>query len=182
MDNKKLKRYQVTQSLRFASKGIKAFFYLGVILEAAALITIAVSLISGSRTFLGVSIIAAILAFIWMFATRLISDNTFGFANISFYEGGIIFRVSNADDAKQYTLRWSDCVECGIEKTRFAKWVYASDHKLTQAERKEFPENVEKGVFYFNYATNTWEEFMTYLPEQFRAYMNAEKAAMKIRK
>ena len=72
-------------------------------------------------------------------------------------------------------------MECGIEKTRFTRWVYASDHKLTPAERKEFPENVKQGVFYFDYAYNTWEEFMTYLPERFQAYMIAEKAAKKAR-
>ena len=177
MENKKLKRYQVTQCLRFVSKGIKALFYAGVILEAVSLIAIAVSLITGSRTVIGLFIITGILALIWMFAIRLMSDNTFGYANISFYEGGIIFRQSNAPDSKHFTLRWGDCIECGIVKTRLSYWVYASDHKLSQSERKEFPENVEEGVFYFNYAYNTWEEFMTYLPEQFRAYMNAEKAA-----
>ena len=181
MKSEKLKRYQVTQCLRFVSKGVKALFYAGVILEAVSLIAIAVSLITGSRTVIGLFIITGVLALIWMFAIRLMSDNTFGYANISFYEGGIIFRQSNAPDSKHFTLRWCDCIECGIVKTRLSYWVYASDHKLSQAERKEFPENVEEGVFYFNYAYNTWEEFMTYLPEQFRAYMNAEKAA-KIRK
>lgn len=181
MDNKKLKRFQVTQSMRFGSKGIKAMFIFAVVMELAAIITLVVSIINGNKTLMGASIVVGIVMFIWMFAVRLISDNTFGYASISFYEGGIIFRPSNAPDSKHYTLRWSDCVECGIEKTRFSHWVYASDHKLTPAERKEFPENVKEGVFYFNYAYNTWEEFMTYLPDRFRAYMNAEKAAKKAR-
>lgn len=181
MDNKKLKRYQVTQSLRFGSGFIKALFVFAVVMELAAIITLIISLINGNKTLIGAGIIVGIVMFIWMFGIRLISDNTFGYANISFYEGGIIFRVSNAPDAKHYTLRWSDCVECGIEKTRLAYWVYAADHKLTPAERKEFPEHVKEGVFYFNYAYNTWEEFMTYLPERFHAYMNAEKAAKKAR-
>ena len=181
MDNKKLKRYQVTQSLRFGSGFVKAMFVFALVMELAAVVTLVVSVINGSKAFIGAGIIVAVVMAIWLFSIRLISENTFGFANISFYEGGIIFRVSNAPDAKNYTLRWSDCVECGIEKTRFSFWVYAADHKLSPAEHKEFPENVGKGVFYFNYAYNTWEEFMTYLPDRFRAYMNAEKAAKKVR-
>ena len=181
MDNKKLKRFQVTQSLRFGSGFIKGAFFFAMVMELAAIITLIVTIINGSKTLMGASIVVGIVMFIWMFGIRLVSDNTFGYANISFYEGGIIFRVSNAPDAKHYTLRWSDCVECGIEKPRFTRWVYASDHKLTPAERKEFPENVKQGVFYFDYAYNTWEEFMTYLPERFQAYMIAEKAAKKAR-
>ena len=181
MDNKKLKRFQVTQSLRFRSAFVKGAFIFALVMELAAIIALVVGLINGGKTLIGAGIIVAIVMFIWMFGIRLASESTFGYANISFYEGGIIFRVSNAPDAKHYTLRWADCVECGIEKTRFSYWVYASDHKLTPDERKEFPEHVKQGVFYFNYAYNTWEEFMTYLPDRFRAYMNAEKAAKKAR-
>ena len=108
MDNKKLKRFQVTQSLRFGSGFIKGAFFFAMVMELAAIITLIVTIINGSKTLMGASIVVGIVMFIWMFGIRLVSDNTFGYANISFYEGGIIFRVSNAPDAKHYTLRWSD--------------------------------------------------------------------------
>ncbi len=183
MENEKgkLKRFQVTQSIRFGGLSMRLFYYAGLCLGAVSITAVALSVILNTKSFLGLAVIGVLLSAIWVFAVRLISENSFGYANISFYEGGIIFRQSNAPDAKSFTLRWSDCVECGIEKTRRSYWVYASDHKLNDAERKEFPENVEKGVFYFNYADNTWEEFISYLPDKFNAYMTAEKAAKKIK-
>ena len=182
MSKEKLKRYQVTQSIRFATKGMKALFVVGLVLGAVSLITIAVSLLSGNHTFLGAGIIFTLISFIWLFATRLMSESTFGYANVSFHEGGMIFRASNAPDAPNYTLRWSDCVACGIEKTRLSYWVYASDHELAEDEKVEFPEHVKDGVFYFNYAGNTWEEFMKFVPEQFREELEAKKLASRIKK
>lgn len=182
MSNEKLKRYQVTQSIRFATKGTKVLFFAGMCLAAVSVLAIAIALIFGNKNILGVAVIGALLSVIWMFATRFMSESTFGFANVSFYDGGIIFRSSNATDAEHYTLRWCDCVACGLEKTRWSWWVYASDHELSDAERVEFPENVKDGVFYFNYAQNTWEEFMKFVPEQFREKLEAEKLENKIKK
>ena len=182
MSNEKLKRYQVTQSIRFASKGVKILFFAGLALAAASVLAIAAALIFGSKGVLGVAVIGALLSVIWLFAARFMSESTYGFANVSFHEGGVIFRSSNAADAEQYTLRWADCVACGLEKTRWSWWIYAADHELSDAERVEFPENVKSGVFYFNYANNTWEEFMKFVPERFRAELEAKKLENKIKK
>lgn len=181
MDNKKLKRYKVTQTVRFQSKGTKVLFFGGLVLGSLALIAIAVCIIIGTTDFLGLAVIVAILSAIWVFATRLISESAFGLSNVSFSPDAFIFYQSPVQDAKSFSLYWDDVKEVGIEKTRWSYWVYASDHRLEDAEKVEFPEHVKDGVFYFSYAYNTWEAFMEFVPEQYKAYLEAEKAVKKIK-
>ncbi len=173
----KTKLFVVTQSLRFPNPAVKILYYAGLVLLAAAAVAVAVCLVTGTRgVIMGVAVIAGVLGIIWALATRLISENTFGFARISF--GDEFIQFTSGDD--KFRLKWEDVVECGIEKTRRAYWVYASDHKVTDAEKKEFPENVDEGVFYFNYYWNTWEEFMKFVPEKFRPELEKKKAEFKI--
>ena len=157
MKSEKLKRYQVTQSLRFPSNIMKGFFYAGLILLPlgiiVAILGIFIPALEGLR---GLAIIVSVLSFIWLFAAKFISETNFGMANVSFTEQGIIFRTGGADSV-EHRLSW---------------WCYVSDHELADKEKKEFPEFVEKGVFYFSYADNTWEELMKFLPEQFKEPMN----------
>ena len=172
MKSEKLKRYQVTQSLRFPSNIIKGFFYAGLILLPlgiiVAILGIFIPALEGLR---GLAIIVSVLSFIWLFAAKFISETNFGMANVSFTEQGIIFRTGGADSV-EHRLSWDDAVCCGMIKTRLSWWCYVSDHELADKEKKEFPEFVEKGVFYFSYADNTWEELMKFLPEQFKEPMN----------
>ena len=171
MKSEKLKRYKVTQSLRFPSNIMKGFFYAGLVLlplgVIVAVLSIFIPALEGVR---GLAIIAAALSVIWLLAAKFISETNFGLANVSFTEQGIIFRTGGAEGS-EYRLNWSDAVCCGMEKTRFSRWCYVSDHELSDKEKKEFPEFVEKGVFYFGYADNTWEEFMKFLPERFKHTM-----------
>ena len=172
MKSEKLKRYQVSQSLRFPSNILKGFFYAGLVLLPAGIIVALLGIfVPALVPFRGLAIILAVLSVIWLFASRFISESTFGFANISFTEQGLIFRTGG-DNNHEYRLGWDEVVCCGMEKTRLSWWCYVSDHELSARERKEFPEFVEKGVFYFSYADNTWEEFMRFLPEKFKPAMN----------
>ena len=177
MKNEKLKRYQVTQTLRFPSNIMKGFFYAGLVLLPLGVIVAVLSFfipaLEGVR---GIAVIAAALSVIWLFAAKFISETNFGLANVSFTEQGIIFRTGGADSA-EHRLAWDDVKSCGMEKTRWAWWCYASDHELSDKERREFPEFVEKGVFYFSYADNTWEEFMKFVPERFRDALESAKEA-----
>ena len=177
MENEKtkLRRFKVTQSLRFTDTVSKVLFYIALVIELFAVMTIVWDLIRHTQKFLGVSVIFAVLGVIWLLAIRLISESRYGLCSVSFHEGGFVFRPSNANNAPEYLLRWTDCVEAGIEKTRMSFWVYASDHKLAPAERKEFPQRVNDGVFYFNYDLNAWEEFMKFVPEPFRSQLSAER-------
>ena len=172
MKGEKLKRYQVTQSLRFPSNIMKGLFYAGLVLlplgVIVAVLGIFIPALEGLR---GLSIIAAILAVIWLFAAKFISETSFGLANVSFTEQGIIFRTGGAESV-EHRLSWNDAVCCGMMKTRLSWWCYVSDHELADKEKKEFPEYVEKGVFYFGYADNTWEELMKFMPEKLKAQMN----------
>ncbi len=172
MKSEKLKRYQVSQSLRFPSNILKLLFYAGLVLLplgiAAALLGIFVPALAPFR---GIAIILAVLAVIWLFAVRFISESTYGFANISFTEQGLIFRTGG-ENSREYRLDWDEAVCCGMIKTRMSWWCYVSDHELGEREKREFPEFAEKGVFYFSYADNTWEEFMRFLPGRFREQMN----------
>ena len=108
----------------------------------------------------------ALYSVIWLFAAKFISETNFGLANVSFTEQGIICRTGGADSV-EYRLNWDDAVCCGRIKTRGAWWCYVSDHELSEKEKKEFPEFVEKGVFYFSDADNTVEELKKFLPPQF---------------
>ena len=114
----------------------------------------------------GIAVIAAALSVIWLFAAKFISETNFGLANVSFTEQGIIFRTGGADSV-EYRLNWDDAVCCGRIKTRWSWWCYVSDHELSEKEKKEFPEFVEKGVFYFSDADNTVEELKKFLPPRF---------------
>lgn len=174
MKSEKLKRYQVTQSLRFPSNIMKGFFYAGLVLLplgiTVALLGIFIPALEGLR---GVAIIVAVLSVIWLFAAKFISETSFGLANVSFTEQGIIFRTGG-EHSVEHRLAWDDAVCCGMIKTRLSWWCFVSDHELADKEKKEFPEFVEKGVFYFSYADNTWAELMKFLPEQFKAQMEKD--------
>lgn len=176
----KLRRFKVTQSLRLPGTAMKVFYYGGFALGAVSAVWLIYCLISGERFLLGVAVVGAFLALIWLLAVHLMSESSFGLANIAFNNTGMVYRQNGAPDAKEYTLRWDDCVEFGIEKTRHSFWVYGSDHELEDAERKNFPENVHDGVYYFNYAYNTWEEFLNYVPEKFKAALEAEWSDKKV--
>lgn len=177
MKSDKLKRFQVTQTLRFPSNIMKVFFYAGLVLLPLGIIVITLGLfvdaLAGVR---GLAIILCVLSVIWLFAAKFISETSFGLANVSFTETCIIFRTGGADSA-EHRLAWDDVKSCGMEKTRWAWWCYASDHELSDKEHREFPEFVEKGVFYFSYANNTWEEFMKFVPERFRDALESAKEA-----
>lgn len=183
MENEKgkLKRFQVTHSVRFTSNTSKILYFFAIAVELAAILTIGFCVISHTQKFLGVAVVFALLGVIWLFSIRLISQSRYGLANVSFHEIGMVFRANNSRDAEEYTLRWDDCVECGIEKTRMSYWVYASDHKLEPGERREFPQNAKDGVFYFNYAYNAWEEFMKFVPEKFRAGLENQRTEKKVK-
>lgn len=171
MKSEKLKRYQVTQSLRFQSNIIKGFFYAGLILLPLGIIIAVLGIfVQALEPFRGIAIIAAVLSVIWLFSAKFMSETNFGLANVSFTQQGIIFRTGGANSVDN-RLDWNSAVCCGMEKTRWSWWCYVSDHELSAKERKEFPEFVEKGVFYFNYADNTWEEMMKFLPEKFKPAM-----------
>lgn len=177
MKSEKLKRFQVTQSLRFPSNIMKIFFYAGLVLLPLGIVVIVLGLfvdaLAGAR---GIAIILSLLSVIWLFAARFISETSFGMANISFTEQCVIFRTGGAESV-EHRLAWDGVKCCGMEKTRLSWWCYVSDHELSERERKEFPEYVEKGVFYFSYADNTWEEFMRFVPERFREGLDKEKEA-----
>lgn len=175
MKSDKMKKYQVTQTLRFPSNIMKAFFYAGLILLPLCIIVavlgIFIDALAGVR---GLAIILSVLSVIWLFAANYISETSFGLANVSFTESCIIFRTGG-ENSTEYRLAWSDAVCCGMEKTRRSWWCYVSDHELSDKERREFPEFVEKGVFYFSYADNTWEELMRFAPERLRGELDSAK-------
>ena len=180
-NNGKLKRYKVTQSLRFTDTTSKILFFIALVVEFGSMLTIAICIASHTQKALGVAVILAVLGVIWLLSIRLISESRYGLANVSFHDTGMVFRQSNAPDAKEYLLRWTDCVEAGIEKTRLSFWVYVSDHALQPKERKEFPQKVDDGVFYFNYDYNTWEEFLKFVPDSFKAELERQWTEKKVK-
>jgi len=169
-----MKKFMVTTTLRLPSNGLKVFFVGGLILAGASLVGLLYSLITWSGTVLGPSILAALLSFLWLFAARAISESSFGRSLIGFDGKGIVFTAPKAE----YNLRWDACRECGIMKNRRAKWCYASDHALGDKEKINFPENVEKGVMYFCYQPESWEEFMKFVPEKFKDGLNKRKTEL----
>lgn len=177
MKSEKLKRFKVTQSIRFPSLIMKIIFYAGLVLlplsVAVILLGLFIDALSGLR---GLCIVLGILSVIWLFAARFISESNFGLANVSFTDQCIIFRTGGAE-GNEYRLDWSRAAACGMEKTRLSWWCYVSDHELAESEKREFPEFVEKGVFYFAYADNTWEEFFKFVPERFRGELESAKEA-----
>lgn len=159
-----MKRFMVSTKLRLPSNGMRVLFCIGVSLAVLSLVGLLYSLISSTDTVLGPAIIAAVASFLWLFAVRAISEANFGGSVIGFDESGIEFKTSE----QTYRLSWDDCTDCGMIRNLFARWIYASDHRLTDAEKKNFPENVEKGVMYFCYQKESWAEFVKFVPEQFR--------------
>ena len=179
MENQKgkTKQFVVTQSLRFPNTVMKVLYYCSLAMLSVAVVDIIYCLITGTRgNYMGFGAIIGLLGLIWVVSAHLVSENTYGLSRITF--GDEYIQFISGDD--KFRLKWADVVECGIEQTRRAFWVYASDHKVTEGEKKEFPENVEEGVFYFNYYWNSWEEFMKFVPEKFRAELTAKKAELKI--
>ena len=175
MKSEKLKRYQVTQSLRFPSNIMKAMFYTAAVLLPAGLIVFIISFfVPALLSVRGLAIVLAVLAIIWLLSAKFYSENNFGLATVSFTNQGIIFRTGG-EKGTEHHLAWDDAAAAGMIKTRWAWWCYVSDHELSKKEQKEFPEFVEKGVFYFSYADNTWEEFMKFVPERFKADLEKQK-------
>lgn len=176
-NNEKTKQFVVTQSLRFPNRIMKVLYYCSILMLAGAGGTVIACLMTGERgTKMGVAVIVGVLGIIWMVASHFVSENTYGFSRISFGEEFLQFTAGE----EKFRLKWENIAECGIEKTRRAFWVYASDHKLKEDEKKEFPENVDEGVFYFNYYWNTWEEFMKFVPEKFKPELEKKKAELGI--
>ena len=180
MKEEKLKRYQVTQRLRFPSNIVKALYYAGLALLAAGAAVFALGFFTPLSSLRGVAAVTMVLSAIWLVSANFISASSFGLANISFTGTGIIFRTGGVEGS-EYRLDWDSVRCCGLIKTRRAWWCYASDHELGAKERREFPEFVEKGVFYFNYADNTWEECMKFVPERFRAALEQEREEKKVK-
>ena len=176
-EKEKAKQFVVTQSLRFPNPIMKALYYGSLVLLAAAVVTVVMCLVTGTRgAVMGTAVIAGMLGLIWCVSAHLVSENTYGLTRISFGEEYILF-IAGEDN---FRLKWENVAECDIVKTRRAYWVYASDHKVTEEEKNDFPENVSEGVFYFNYYWNTWEEFMKFVPEQFKSALEAKKAELGI--
>ena len=176
-ENSRVKKFQVTQSLRMPSRALKFFYYGSFVLLGGGVLAVLFCLITGTRGMaMGIAAVAVFLGLIWNLAVHFISENSFGFSRISFGDEYIMFYFGE----EKFRLKWVDVVECGIEKTRRSYWVYASDHAVTEKEKKEFPENVDEGVFYFNYYWNTWEEFMRFVPEKFKPELEAKKAEFAI--
>ena len=75
MENEKgkLKRFQVTQSVRFSSNTTKILYYIAIAVEVAAILRIGMCIISHSQKFLGAAVVFALLGVIWLFSIRLIS-------------------------------------------------------------------------------------------------------------
>ena len=72
MKSEKLKRFRVTQTLRFPSNIMKGFFYAGLVLLPLGLVVAVLSFfvpaLEGVR---GIAVIAAALSVIWLFALPL---------------------------------------------------------------------------------------------------------------
>lgn len=173
----KTKQFVVTQSLRFPNRVMKVLYYCSILMMAGAGGTVIACLMTGERGGkMGLAVIVGVLGIIWMVAAHFVSENSYGLSRISFGEEYMQFTSGE----EKFRLKWENVDECGIEKTRRAFWVYASDHKLKAEEKKEFPENVDEGVFYFNYYWNTWEEFMKFVPERFKPELESKKAELGI--
>ena len=176
-NEEKVKKYIVTRSLRMPSKWMKGFFCGGIIMAAIAVIMALLCLIGGTTKYLGGACILAILAAIWIFMVAFNSSNHYGVSMISFGDVCIKFYYYK----EEYKLAWEKVVSAGIEKTRLAYWVYLSDHELSEAEKKEFPEHVKDGVMYYGYEKNAWDEMMKFAPDSVKAQLEAAKAKTKIK-
>lgn len=171
------KRFRSTLSMRFPGTGIKIIYAIGVAFGAYAVIGGIIGLINGSSVLLGTAALGVLMCFLWLFASRSISESVFCKSFVSFNEREMKYITPD----KTYTLLWDDCSCCGIKKTFFTHWVYVSDHELEPAELKEFPENVKSGVMYFDYDTPTYQEFIKFVPERFAAQIEARKSELGIK-
>lgn len=176
-NKEKVKKYLVTRSLRMPNKWMKLFFCGGLAMAAVAVVLALGCLIKGTTDGLGVAVILALLAVIWIFMVFFNSANNYGVSMISFNEVCIKFYYYQ----EEYRLDWENVVSAGIEKTRLAYWVYVSDHELSTEEKKEFPEHVKSGVMYYGYEKNAWDEMMKFAPEAIKAKLNGAKANTKIK-
>ena len=104
---------------------------------------------------------------LWVFAFKLISVNSYGFSMVSFGDKCMRFYLNEKTD----DLFWSAVTDCGMIKNLWIKWVYISNHELSDEERSHFPDNTGEGTFYFEYDEKAFDEFMKYLPEQFHEEM-----------
>ncbi|MDO4573200.1 MAG: hypothetical protein Q4C13_07510 [Clostridia bacterium] len=173
----KEKRFLVSLTIRFPSTINKVMFVLGLAALALAAAAALYSLVTWTGKLLGAAIVVALLGAIWLFVCRSVSESVYGSTLVSFGKRCMRFYTKK----QTYELDWDDCVVCGIRRSRWANWVYASDHELREAELVEFPENVEPNALYFGYQKESFEEFMKYVPERFREGLNARKAELKIK-
>lgn len=173
----KVKKHVVTRSLRMPSKWMKGFFCGGITMLAVAIVLALKCLFCGTTDGLGLAAVLALLSAIWIFMVYFNSANNYGVSMISFNENHIKFYYYE----QEYKLTWEDVVSSGIEKTRLAYWVYLSDHKLSDEERKEFPEHVKEGVMYFGYDKKAWDDMMSYAPDSVKEELEAAKANTKIK-
>lgn len=173
----KVKKYIVTRSLRMPNAWMKGFFFGGVTMAAVAVILALSCLIRSTTAGLGVAVILALLAAIWIFVVFFNSANNYGVSMISFNESYVKFYYYK----EEYKLAWENVVKGGIEKTRRAYWVYLSDHELSADEKKEFPEHVKDGVMYFGYEKNAWDEMMKFAPERIKSELENAKKNIKIK-
>lgn len=175
--NGKENRFVVTRSLRMPSKWMKGFFCGGLCMAAVAVILALICLVKGTKDGLGVAVVLGLLSIIWIFMVYFNSANNYGVSMISFNETYIKFYYYE----EEYKLAWEKVSNSGIEKTRLAYWVYLSDHELSAAEKKEFPENAKEGVMYYGFEKKAWEEMMKYAPESVRKELEEAKANTKIK-
>ena len=176
-EEKKIKKYRVTFSMRLGGTWMKILFIAAVALGAFAVIGGIIGLVARKGIIIGPAILAAFLCVLWTLAISFMSHSAYGNTTISFNEKYIRFWTK----AKNYDLNWDDAVSCGIVKTWRTYWVYVSDHKLEDTELKQFPENVKLGVMYYEYDTPTWNEFIKFVPEDMLKTLTARKAELKIK-
>lgn len=178
MENEKVKKYIVSFGIRLPSGGLKLFFAVFCLLALVAVLSGIYCLITWSVKLLSATAICGILAAIWLFFLHSTSETNFGMNRISFDKKGIKFYTSS----KTYNLDWDACVDGGIIKNLLGlEWVYVTDHELSDGEKKNFPENTELGVMYFEYDTPTYEEFSKFVPEAIGAKIAARKSELKIK-
>lgn len=173
----KVKKYIVTRSLRMPNIWFKIFFFGGLAMVAVAVILALSCLIRSTTAGLGVAVVLALLAAIWIFIVFFNSSSNFGVSMISFNESYVKFYYYK----EEYKLAWDNVIKGGIEKTRRAYWVYLSDHELSDAEKKEFPEHVKDGVMYYGYEKEAWDEMMKFAPEAIKAELENAKKNTKIK-
>lgn len=176
MAKESIKKFKVTNSLRLSGGFMKALFCFAVGLLVFAIVGVAVCVIGGlgdSYT-IGLLVILGCVSGLWVFGFKLTSVNSFGFSMVSFGDRSMRFYLNEATD----DLYWNKVEECGMLKNLWIKWVYISDHPLTDAEIKNFPDNTNGGTFYFEYDAEAFDEFMKYLPEEFHEKMLSERDAM----